>query len=229
MGINVSSPQTYQDSLRKLFPRGLYWDKQFADPDSDCSLICKAKADHLVNIRKRMSDLQKESIVFTATETLDSWERVLTGSITFGLDADDRRALLTAQIAGRITLEVLRSIASLYGWTISKIEIPFRSAFFGFSYFGQDRITSPASFSVVYVYANIGNKTAFTLFSECFRRACFGFSRIGHDRIVSPRAASSVNHYIKLSDRDIWEPFEIKLKKSLLANQITFFIYGGGD
>ena len=229
MGISAAAPQIYQDSIRKLFPRGPYWDKQFEDPESDCSLFCKAKADLLIHIRKKMSDLQRESIIYSAIETLDCWERVLTGAITLGLEPDDRRAMLTTQMAGRVTMEVLRNIAALYGWTIINIQFPFRSSFFGFSHFGHNRITSPASFSVIYIYANVGDKTAFALFSENFRKSCFGFNRIGHDRIISPRAASSMNLYIKLSDRDIWEPFEIKLRKTLLANYISFFIYGGGE
>ena len=229
MGINIASKRTYQESLRKLFPRGPYWDKQFDDPQSDCSVFNKAKAGLIINIRKRMSDLLKECIVQSANETLDCWERVLTGAITYGLDPDEKRALLTSQIAGCISLEVLQNTAAMYGWTITNIRFPFRSAFFGFSHFGHNRITSPASFSVIYVYANIGDKTAFSLFNENFRNACFGYSRFGHNRITSPRAASSMNLYVKLSGRDIWEPFEMKFKKSLLTNYITFFIYGGGD
>ena len=229
MGINIASPKIYHESLRKLFPRGPYWDKQFDDPQSDCSLFCKAKAELLIYIRKRMSDLLKESIVQSANETLDCWERVLTGAITLGLELDDSRALLTSKAAGCISMEVMRNIAAMYGWTITKIQFPFRSAFFGFSHFGHDRVTSPASFSIIYVYANVGDKIAYSLFNENFRGACFGHFRFGHNRIISPRAASSMSLYVKLSGRNIWESFETKLKKSLLTNYITFFIYGGGE
>ncbi|MDR1698968.1 MAG: hypothetical protein LBR75_04005, partial [Prevotellaceae bacterium] len=47
---------------KKLFPQGDYWDKQFACPASDISLFCKAKAESLVRFKKRIADLQKESI-----------------------------------------------------------------------------------------------------------------------------------------------------------------------
>jgi len=229
MAMTVSTSEAYQNSMRKLFPRGAYWDRQFDDKKSDGSLFCKAKADLLVRVKKRMSDLQKESVIQTAEETLSEWERVLTGAITFGLEPEERRAMLIFQKAGYISIQNLRSIAAMYGWTITDIRFPFRSAFFGFSRFGHDSITSPASFSVIYVYVNMGDEIALALFSENSRSACFGFSRIGHDRIISPRAASSRNLYIKLSNWDSWKQLEIMLKKSILANYIEFFIFGGDE
>jgi len=69
MGI-AGTPEQYETSLQKLFPRGSYWDKQFADPQSDCSLFCRAKTAELLRFRNRMSDLQTESVIQTAAETL---------------------------------------------------------------------------------------------------------------------------------------------------------------
>jgi uncharacterized protein YmfQ (DUF2313 family) len=152
MGVKVQAPERYEASLRKLFPRGVYWDRQFADTESDCSLFCKAKLDTLVCFRNRMSDLQDESMIRSALETLDGWERVLTGSVSAGLSAEQRRMLLITAKAGSVTIPAIKETGQMYGITVSNITFPFRPAFFGFSRFGLDPIAGPASFSVLFIY-----------------------------------------------------------------------------
>jgi uncharacterized protein YmfQ (DUF2313 family) len=158
VGIKVQTPERYASALQKLFPRGSYWDNQFADAKSDCSLFCKAKLDEFIRFRNRMSNLQDESAIQSASETIDDWERVLTGSVTFGLAEDQRRMLLLAAKAGNISVAAIKEIGQMYGITITDIQFPFRSAFFGFSRFGIDRIASPASFSTLYIYADSQNE-----------------------------------------------------------------------
>ncbi|MDR1286753.1 MAG: hypothetical protein LBK08_04005 [Treponema sp.] len=153
MGIEVQAPERYEASLRKLFPRGVYWDRQFADAESDCSLFCRAKLDALIRFRNRMSDLQDESMIQSARETLDDWERVLTGSVSAGLTAEQRRGLLIAAKSGSVTIPVIKEIGQMYGITVTNTAFPFRPAFFGFSRFGIDRIAGPASFSTLFIYA----------------------------------------------------------------------------
>jgi hypothetical protein len=154
MGIKVRNPEQYETSVRKLFPQGEYWDRQFAGPETDCSLFCKAKAGGLVRIRTRMSDLFDESIVDTADETLDDWERVITNTVRRDLEPEERRALLFSRKNQNINPAAIREIGRIYGIDVGKIEFPFRSAFFGFSRFGIDQITSPASFSTIFIYAS---------------------------------------------------------------------------
>jgi uncharacterized protein YmfQ (DUF2313 family) len=223
----VKNREHYADSIRKLFPRGEYWDKQFADTESDCSLFCKAKSEQLTLFRGRMADLWEESRIVTATETLDEWERVLTGAKTVGLDPDERKALLLSQKNGVINKGIIAEVAAMFGWTITDIKFPYRAAFCGHTRFGQDRIAGPAAFSLICIYANIGDKTAFALFEDTYRYAGCGFCRMGQDRITTPMAASAVTIYRYLSSQDIYGPFEEKLTKILLANYITRFNYGG--
>jgi uncharacterized protein YmfQ (DUF2313 family) len=101
-----------------------------------------------------MSDLQDESTIQSARETLDDWERVLRGSVSTGLTVEQRRVLLVASKAGNITRAVMKELGRMYGITITDIRIPFRPAFFGFSRFGIDHIAGPASFSTVFIYAS---------------------------------------------------------------------------
>jgi hypothetical protein len=106
-----------------------------------------------------MSDLQDESAIQSATETLEEWEWVLTGSVTFGLTEAQRRMLLLASKVGNISMAVIKEVGQMYGITITGIQFLFRPAFFGFSHFGIDRIASPASFSTLYIYAGSPNET----------------------------------------------------------------------
>jgi hypothetical protein len=107
-----------------------------------------------------MGNLQDESIIQTAEETLDDWERVLTGSVTAGLTAAHRRTLLLAAKAGNITMSGIKEIGQLYGVSVTGVQFPFRSAFFGFSRFGVDRVAGPAAFSVLFVYAAAADESA---------------------------------------------------------------------
>jgi hypothetical protein len=152
MGIKIQPPEQYETALRKLFPRGTYWDRQFADPESDSALFCTAKTGELVWFRNRMSDLQNESAILSASETIEDWERVFAETANAGLPAEQRRTLLAASKAGSIFPDAIKETGQLYGVNITGIRFPFRSAFFGFSRFGLDRIAGPASFSVLFIY-----------------------------------------------------------------------------
>ena len=154
MGMTVCLPEAYGKSLQKLFPRGPYWEKQFADPESDSSLFCKAKAALITRVRNRMSDLQNESVIQTANETLDDWERVLLDRTNLDLDTSQRKALLNASKAGNINKETIKEIGRMYGISINDFAFPFRPAFFGYSCFGIDPIANPASFAVLFIYAS---------------------------------------------------------------------------
>ena len=158
--VATPAPQTRCESaVRKLFPQGDYWDRQFADPESDVSLFCEAKADYIVRLKNRAFDLRAESVIQTATETLDDWERVLRGVATIGLDIKTRRALLAASRTESITVEAIKKIGAAYGVSITRVTLPFRPGFFGHSRFGVDRISSPAAFSVLFVYASQPDET----------------------------------------------------------------------
>ncbi|MDR1507128.1 MAG: YmfQ family protein [Treponema sp.] len=166
MGIKVQTPDQYAASFQKFFPRGPYWDRQFADSKSDCVLFCEAKPDEFVRFRNRMSDLQNESAIQSAAETIEDWERVLTGSVAAGLTVEQRRALLFTAKTGNISTSAIKAFGQMYGLTITNIEFPFRSAFFGFSRFALDQITSPASFSVLFIYVDGGDETNLGLFKS---------------------------------------------------------------
>jgi uncharacterized protein YmfQ (DUF2313 family) len=153
MGVKVQTLEQYAASLRKLFPQGPYWDQQFADINSDCSLFCKAKLDEFVRFRNRMSDLQDESAIQSALETLEEWERILTGSSAIGLTTEQRRMRLIASKIGVVSKTTIKEMGQMYGLNITDIQFPFRSSFFGFSRFGTDRIACPAAFSVLFIYA----------------------------------------------------------------------------
>jgi len=158
MGMTVASSTQYENAVKKLFPRGDYWEKQFADPNSDCWRFCKVKADLIVNFRKRMSDLLNESEILTANETLEDWERVYLNKKNASIDNAQRRMLLDISITENITIAAIKEIGRIYEINITNIAFPFRPAFFGYSRFGIDRIASPAAFSVLFIYASQPNE-----------------------------------------------------------------------
>jgi uncharacterized protein YmfQ (DUF2313 family) len=77
MGVITSSRERYERVIKKLFLQGDYWDKQFADRESDVSLSVRANPDELIRFRSRMSKLSEESRIETTEELIADWERVL--------------------------------------------------------------------------------------------------------------------------------------------------------
>jgi uncharacterized protein YmfQ (DUF2313 family) len=148
MGI-AADGSVYEAAVKKLFPQGEYWDRQFADPESDVSLFCKAKVFELTRFRSRMAALLGESNPATARETLEDWERVLLGSIPDGLDVSQRRTFLLSKQNETFSRSRFHDIAGVFGFSITDIRFPYRPAFFGFSRFGVDRVATPAAWQVI--------------------------------------------------------------------------------
>jgi len=153
MDLGPASEQRYETAVRKLFPKGDYWDGQFADPGSDASLFAGVKAAEIFRFRRRMADLFREGRPETADETLGDWERVMLGAPNPWLDVAERRALLAAVGTGRPTIEGIRDIGRTFGIDVTGVSLPFRPAFFGHCRFGVDRIADETGFSVVLVRA----------------------------------------------------------------------------
>lgn len=151
MGIKTAAEKNYSDAIRDLFPMGEYWKKQFADPESDVNLFCRAKTQEIIRLRKRMANLLEESDYRTAVETIADWERVLLGFLNVHLPLEKRREILNANKAQIINRIIITDIARMSGFTITKIYFPYRPAFFGFSCFGLDSIASPAAWQVIFL------------------------------------------------------------------------------
>ena len=154
--MEVASEPQYENAVRKLFPKGDYWDRQLADPESDASLFARAKAAEIFRLRRRMADLYGECRAGTALETLGDWERVLLGAANPWLDVAGRRALLAAVGTGRPTLGMIREAGRQFGIDVTQVSLPFRPAFFGHCRFGADRLADESGFSVVLVHAAAG-------------------------------------------------------------------------
>ena len=94
MGINVASEAKYEAAIRKLFPQGEYWDKQFSDAESDASLFVKAKLQELMKFRRRIKALQSESLIEKTEELIAEWERVLLNDTFPNMELNQRRLQL---------------------------------------------------------------------------------------------------------------------------------------
>ena len=185
MGVAVAPRPLYESAIKRLFPQGDYWDKQFADPKSDVSLFAKAKLDELIRFRGRMSRLQDESRPETTDELISDWERVLLDALNPDKSLAERRLLLKSKENNKLNRAELQNIADLFGLTIIDITFPYRPAFFGHLRFNR-RAGSLAVFSVLrFIITKPG------LFQECWEiikaehsAKAFGRLRFGIDRLA---------------------------------------------
>jgi uncharacterized protein YmfQ (DUF2313 family) len=160
MGIAIKSEEQYEDSVRRLFPQGEYWDSQFADPQSDTSLFAKAKVAELMRLRQRMSVLLDESKMETTTELIDDWERVYLDAVFSNLDINRRRLQLKLNSDLKLNCAELQKTARMFGFFITNMRMPYRPAFFGFSRFGIERIASPAAWQVIHFFIDTQSNVA---------------------------------------------------------------------
>jgi len=147
MGIVATSKAQYENAIIKLFPQGEYWDKQFADPESDVSLFAKSKANELIKYRERMSTLFDESNQENTTELIADWERVYLNGIFPNLSITQRRIQLKSRNDLSLNRAELQKIAEMFGLNIQDVIIPYRPRFFGFAKFAQERLGSFLTFS----------------------------------------------------------------------------------
>lgn len=155
MVIKDSGPELYVGPLKKLFPKGEYWDRLLSDENSDVSLVCKARSRTLARFRERMNQLQRESFIDSADETIGDWERVCFGYENAGVELEQRRSLLRIRMSGCISISILKSIAEAFGGTVYKWEIPYRPAAFGHVQFGLTYMSSIAGLWVVFVHCSV--------------------------------------------------------------------------
>jgi uncharacterized protein YmfQ (DUF2313 family) len=157
MGINVASEAKYESAIQKLFPQGEYWDKQFADTESDTSLFVKVKIQELVKFRGRIKALQSESLIEKTEELIAEWERVLLNDTFPNMELNARRMQLKSKQDIKLNRAELQKAAGIYGLTITAVTFPYRPGFFGFSCFGRERMASPAAFSFLRITSTHNN------------------------------------------------------------------------
>lgn len=170
MVIKDTTFDVYIEPLRKLFPKGEYWEKLLSDENSDVSLICKARAMSLAKFRERINQLQRESFPDISKETIGDWERIYFGYENKALNLEQRRSLLRVQKSGGININTIKTIAEAYGGTIYKWELPYKPAVFGHAQFGRNYMSSIAGMWVVFIHASIPGETK-NDFEAAIRRA----------------------------------------------------------
>ncbi len=177
MVIKDTEAAAYIEPLKKLFPKGAYWDKLLSDENSDISLVCKARAETLAQFRTRMNQAQREAFPDFADETIGEWERVYFGYENEGLSLEQRRSLLRVQKSGGVNVSIIRTIAETYGGTVHGWEIPYTPAAFGHAQFGLTYMASIAGMWVVFIHATIPDENK-SIFESAVRRAMLANQRI---------------------------------------------------
>jgi hypothetical protein len=229
MGIAAAAKKEYSRAVSDLFPKGEYWDKQFADPESDVSLFCLAKTQEIIIFRKRMHDLFLECNSETAVETISDWERVLLGYTNVHLPVEECRKILNVRKAETINRVIISELAEAYGLALVDIVFPFKPSFFGFSQFGRSIFSRPAFFSVFYIISvfkneelrmEAGKRILRLMKNSLFGQGCFGTGQfLGRSFFIKDYAYNIFSGMEKLDD------FERTVNSKLIAGNIAYFIY----
>lgn len=170
MVIRDTAFDVYIEPLKKLFPKGEYWEKLLSDENSDVSLVCKARSRTLARFRERMNQLQRESFIDSVDETIGDWERIYFGYENDGLSLEHRRSLLRIGMSGGVNIGILKSIAEAYDGTIYKWKIPYRPAAFGHAQFGLTYMSNIAGLWVVFLLCSVPEESR-KPFESAVRRA----------------------------------------------------------
>jgi uncharacterized protein YmfQ (DUF2313 family) len=231
MGIAAARAH-YENSVKKLFPQGEYWDKQFADPESDVSLFAKSKANELIKYRERMSTLFDESNPENTTELIADWERVYLNGEFPNLNINQRRLQLKSRNDLSLNRAELQKIAEMFGLNIQDVTIPYRPRFFGFAKFAQERLGSFLTFSFLRIVATESGLEAKywqiikAELDVCrFARMRFALNRMAYCPFDPRFERGLLDEYI-IRVKPYCE-FEGAIRNKLLANQIIFFSYRG--
>jgi hypothetical protein len=206
MELTPASVQLYEQAVKNLFPRGSYWDAQFADPLNGASLFCKAKAGEIFRFRSRMEALRNESLPALSSETIDDWERVLLGEISPGLPLERRRELLNSFMP-LISKREIRRIGEKHSVTVFDVSFP----------------RSSSAFPLIRAYLE-GEPLACAknIVSAMLGGARFGSARCGRDRL----ACISAEYALRLfTESGVCLPFEREAQSKILANQTAAFLY----
>jgi hypothetical protein len=204
--MELAAARQYEDAVKKLFPRGDYWDAQFADPESALSLFCKMKAAEILRFRSRMDALCNESLPGSTAEMIDDWERVLLDEIHPELPLARRREFLNAE-KPRINKREIRRIGETHSVVVFDISFP----------------RSSAAFPLIHAYLS-GEplSVAKAIVSEMVSGARFGSAKCGASRL----AVFSAEYALQLfNETAVCLPFEMDIRSKMLANQITGFQY----
>jgi len=186
MGIVADDKSLYERAIRKLLPRGAWWDRQLADPESDVALFARAKAGELYGYRQRMAALFAESVPDTTEEAISDWERVLLGEVSRGLTLAERRMRLRSRENVRLNRAELARIAGLFGLALLDIRLPFRPRFFGHARHGHERLGGFAAFSVLRLVLGDPNfvNDIWGAVRRGHRHKSFGLARFGVEHMA---------------------------------------------
>lgn len=164
--MTVGTVGEYEAALRRMLPRGAYWDNLLSATDGDLRNVLAVKAEWIVRFRRRMADLLLEAYPISTSELIASWERVYLEVINDDKPLEERRAAVEARRAQVVSVSNSSAyrVAECYGASI-RIEFPYRVGCFGFATFGQTRIGSQAVLSVIFIFVsgaeNIADRNSF--------------------------------------------------------------------
>lgn len=156
MGL-IATKEIYFEAVKELYPEGSFFKEQFENKDSDFYKLAKAQAQSIYNFKKELNKLWLEARLETCTEeTIEHYEKLLTGIIRNDLNLEERKSILLIQSKNSIDIDTLNLIANRYYTAdILSIKEKFDVSTFGFSRFGKTRIFNYRAFCLVMISLTI--------------------------------------------------------------------------
>lgn len=151
----ITEKERYNEAVKELYPEGSFWDEQFADKESDLSLLAEAQAETLYNIKIELNKLWLEARLDTCTEsTIADYERIYTGKVQPNLSLSERKAALKSVSSTSLRNDwdyIKNHIKEKYNIEILSVDEKIKPAFFPETRCGQDRIYDYRNFSLIIV------------------------------------------------------------------------------
>lgn len=144
----------YTEAIKKLLPKGVYWENLLNNPKGDLNTVLEEKASRLASYRQKTSDLTQEAFMNSFHKTIADYERVYLNTSNAHLSFEQRKSILSITKNRSINTATIQEIAKIYGGKVTRIDIPYTECFFGHNFFG-DFIASPASENIIFIKADI--------------------------------------------------------------------------
>lgn len=159
----ITTKERYIEAVKELYPEGSFWDEQFADKESDLSLLAEAQAETLYNMKIELNKLWLEARLDTCTEdTIADYERAYTKKIQPDLSLAERKNAIKTATNPSLKVDWDKEkeyIESAFGVSVLSIEPKIKPAFFPETKCGQNRIYDYRAFAMIIVSLAIPEKS----------------------------------------------------------------------
>ncbi|MEI0477836.1 hypothetical protein [Brachyspira pulli] len=155
MELNIKDEKTYFESVKSLYPEGLFFESQFENENSDMSKLAKLQANMIYNIKLELKKLWLESRLETCTEdTIEDYERIHSKEIRSDLSLEKRKFLILQNdlLTSQNPKETINNlIKNDYRMKILDINAHHKISVFGHATFAHSRLWNYRAFCTIVI------------------------------------------------------------------------------